>query len=217
MKNATALRGRLSTGTTCVDGTRDIRGGEKELEVMDKMNKNNGWKRLNGEPVSRPYDISLGRREWYAAFSKEISKKIGHESYLLDFLQFKYPYDAHASLLFFIMGADRIDVSLKGISKEQLCDAVVGAGKLVRSLAELKHPHMSLWEINQLVYRHILDRCYFHLAGSMSKEDALEALGSIPILWDRILDDVVIEDSDVVLYKGFPGVDIRPFYRNVGI
>jgi hypothetical protein len=40
------------------------------------MNKDMLWRRINGDIVPRPYDISIGRREWYWYFAKEIFKQL---------------------------------------------------------------------------------------------------------------------------------------------
>ena len=162
------------------------------------------WKRNTGEIVPRPYYISLGRREWYWHFAKKMSSRLGSESYLLDFFIFPYPSDSEASLFFFIKDAERIDIHLKGISIDQFKHSAQ-RGYCVKSRADLGWcPYMSLWEINQIVYRHLLDRCYWHVSNSMSVDEAYKALGK-KVSLSRISNEVQINNEDVSYYRGIVG------------
>ncbi len=166
--------------------------------------KDKRWRQIHGEIISRPYNISLGRREWYWHFAKEMSSKLGSESYLLDFLLFPYPSDSHVSLFFFIENAKRIDIHLKGISFDQLKHSTQ-RGYCAKTRADLGWcPYMSLWEINQIVYRHLLDRCYWHVSNSMSVDEAYEALEK-KVSLSRISDEIQIKDEDVSYYRGIVG------------
>ena len=164
----------------------------------------NRWKRNTGEIVPLPYYISIGRREWYWHFALEISSKLGSESYLLDFLLFPFPSDSHANLYFFIESADRIDIHLKGISFEQLKHSAQ-RGYCVKRRADLGWcPYMSLWEINQIVYRDLLDRSYWHVSNSLSIDEAHEALGGkVPL--ERLSDEIQVRDEDISCYRGVVG------------
>ena len=162
------------------------------------------WKRNTGEIVPRPYYISIGRREWYWHFAKEMFSRLGSESHLLDLLLFPYPSDPHASLFFFIETAVRIDIHLKGISFDQLKHSAQ-RGYCVKTRADLGWcPYMSLWEINQIVYRQLLDKCYWHVSNSMSIDEAYEALGK-KVSLSRISDKIQIKDEDVSYYRGIVG------------
>ncbi len=172
--------------------------------------ENKEWRRLNnigGEIVYPPYYISLGRREWYVPFSKIISKILGKESYLLDFLQFKYS-DPHSSLFYFINGADRIDIYLKGISYDQLKHSAQ-RGYCVKNRIDLGWcPYMSLWEINQIIYKHLQEKCYWYVSDEMLIEEAFEALGN-QVKLNRIFDSINIRDSEAMRFKGIAGFDMK--------
>ena len=164
----------------------------------------NTWKRNTGELVAPPYYISIGRREWYWHFALEISSKLGSESYLLDCLLFPYPSDSHASLYFFIENSERIDIHLKGITFDQLRHSAQ-RGYSVKKRADLGWcPYMSLWEINQIVYRDLLDRSYLHVSNSMSIDEAHEALGG-KASRKRLSDEIQISDEDMSYYRGVVG------------
>ena len=63
---------------------------------------------------------------------------------------------------------------------------------------------MSLWEINQIVYRQLLDKCYWHVSNSMLIDKAYEALGK-KVSLRRISDEIQIKDNDISFCEGFAG------------
>jgi poly(ADP-ribose) glycohydrolase ARH3 len=157
-------------------------------ERREEMRRSGTWYHSNGEPVSLPRNIALGRHEWYVPFAEELARHLGSEVYLLDFLIWPDMTDPQGSLLWFIMAADRIDINLRGITAHDLELATSGAGGAKGSRRELGLPYMTSWEINRVYWDDYLERTWWHTGGSMTAAQARETLGErVPAA--RILED----------------------------
>ena len=150
------------------------------------MTETNTWY-FAGIPVTGPKFIALGRRNWYTAFANQLTKALGTKVYLCDFMDWIDETRPEDSLYFFIRSSDRIDIHLKDIPKEDLQRATVGVGRRVFSRQELRIHHMTGWEINQVFHDGHTNKTYWHTGGSMSMEEAYNAMGKkVPI--DRIIE-----------------------------
>jgi hypothetical protein len=132
--------------------------------------------RFNGRPAAGRKFIALGRREWYSAFANNQTQVLGTKVYLCDFMDWIDEKNPERSLYYFIDSAERIDVCLKGILQSDLDRATVGIGKSA-SRQELRLPHMTGWEINQLFHRGYLGKTYWHVADGMTPDQAFQAMG----------------------------------------
>ena len=112
------------------------------------------------------------------------------------------------SLFFFIKEAERIYIYLKGISYDQHRHSAQ-RGYCVKNRTDLGWcPYISLWEINQIIYRHLQDKCYWHVSDNMSIEEAYEALGK-QIKLNRIFNYIQIKDSEAMSFRRTAGFDIE--------
>ena len=69
-------------------------------------------------------------------------------------------------------------------------------------------PYMSLWEINQIIYKSLQDKCYWYVDNNMQIEEAFEALGK-QVNLNRIFDSINIIDSEAMRFKGIAGFNIK--------
>jgi Icc-related predicted phosphoesterase len=146
------------------------------------------WYHDDGRPVDGRRFIALGRHEYYKAFAHRLSEQLGTEVYLLDYMIWLDLEDPHGSLLCFIKAAERIDINLQGISKEDLRRATVEAVRLALDRRDLGLPYMTSWEINQVYWGGHLHKAWWHSGESMSKQEAHEAMGE-KVSFDRIVED----------------------------
>ena len=150
-------------------------------QLDQDMENSNTWY-FAGKPVVGSKYIALGRRDWYTGFANRLTRELGTKVYLCDFMDWVDESRPEKSLYFFIETSERIDVNLKGIPKEDLQRATVGARISVYNREMLRVPYMTGWEINQLFYKGHRIKTYWHTSGSMSAEEAYNAMGrKVPI------------------------------------
>jgi Icc-related predicted phosphoesterase len=152
------------------------------------MRAHGTWYRDNGEPADGRRFIALGRHEYYKEFAQRLSRELGTEVYLLDYMIWLDLNSPHRSLLYFIEAADRIDINLQGISKEDLRRATVAAARLALDRRDLGLPYMTSWEVNQVYRGGHLPKAWWHTGGSMSAQEASEAMGG-RVRLDRIVEE----------------------------
>ena len=145
---------------------------DNEALIRD-MEQNGAWYQ-DGERIDAPRFIALGRREWYVDFAEKMTRTLGVKVWLLDFMNW-ISDNPYKSLLYYIKSATRIDVSLKGITYDDLVSVTKDCKGL---LGEVRLKYMTLWEINQLYFRDILDNTYWHSSDTISKIEIYEALKS---------------------------------------
>lgn len=121
--------------------------------------------------------LALGRSDFYLPFIESLSRDSGERFYQSDFMAWIEPADPYESLLYYICTAERMDFNLEGITAEDLRRSTILSGGRKRSRGELGLRFMTCWEINQVFWSDALGRTWWHLAGGMSREEALAALG----------------------------------------
>lgn len=143
---------------------------------------------LAGQEVAGPKYLAIGRSTYYIPFLKRIAVELGAPVFQSDFLDWVEPTHPHASLLFCIRTAERIDVNLEGVSLEDLHAATVGAGALAQERGGPGLAYMTSWEINQLYYNPPDVPVFWHTGGSMTHEQAWD------VLRQRIHKEYIVED-----------------------
>ncbi|HTZ51326.1 MAG TPA: metallophosphoesterase [Spirochaetia bacterium] len=171
-----------------VQAAEDADGAEEliDLETLERnemraqrandMRLHGTWYHDDGRLADGRRFIALGRHEYYAAFAARLSDELGTEVYLLDYMIWLDLERPHKSLLYFIEAAERIDINLQGISREDLHRATVGASRLAIDRRDLGLPYMTSWEINQVYWGGHLHKAWWHTGGSMSRQDVHDAM-----------------------------------------
>lgn len=113
--------------------------------------------------------IALGRKLWYGPFADFLFEKYGRRFYLLDFMVRADFAGPGSGLLYYILSAEEIHVSLAGLTPRQVWQATLGLGRPMSSSADLKGQPMTLWEINQIFFRERLERTIFHMGSGLSR------------------------------------------------
>ena len=134
-------------------------------ERREEMRLNGTWYHDSGEIADGRRFVALGRHEYYKAFALRLSQELGTEVYLLDYMVWIDLNKPHKSLLYFIEAAERIDINLEGISKDDLWRATAGASRLAIDRRDLGLPYMTSWEINQVYWGGHLPKAWWHTGG----------------------------------------------------
>lgn len=119
--------------------------------------------------------LALGRSDFYLPFIESLSRDSGERFFQSDFMAWIEPADPYESLLYYIHTAERIDFNLEGITAEDLSRSTILSRGRKRNRGELGLRFMTCWEINQVYWSDALDKTWWHLAGGMSREEALAA------------------------------------------
>jgi hypothetical protein len=170
---------------------------------------------FGGLRVLGPKFAALGRRNWYSGFANYLTGSLGKKVYLLDFMDWIDENDPQGSLLYFIRTADRIDVHLKGITKEDLHHATAGFGRRAAGPGELMLPYMTSWEINRLFHDGYVGKAHWHVSDAMGREEAFEALGGAVSL-ERIHDSPKTFPVDLGARR-MSAETLQDLYRNKGL
>jgi acetoin utilization deacetylase AcuC-like enzyme len=121
--------------------------------------------------------LALGRSDFYDGFIERLERACGERVYQSDYMAWIDSGDPYASLLWYIESAERIDLSLEGIGASDLRLAAIDAIGPARDRHGLGVRFMTSWEINRIFWGPALKKTRWHLMGSMSRDDAWEALG----------------------------------------
>lgn len=160
-------------------------------EIQSLMEKEHLWFEDGHNYGFRPAKnkkIALGRIYFYVEFADFLYEKYNDRYYLLDYMARIERGDGQASLSYYIEDADEIHINLEGITKETLRASTIGIGKEASSKDEIGADCTTAWEINQVFYKGLINKAYFHTGSYMTRFQAYFAMGcKVPL--KRILND----------------------------
>ena len=133
------------------------------------------WFRQNGDEVFGPWNLALGRYQWYRPFAQHCSVRNGAESLLINDMIRVDTDDRYANLRWYLEKAARFDVNLQGVSVKDLRKAV-RAGSAQGDLKALRLSYVTGWEINQLVHTaDWLELAWWHAGSDLTAEQVHKA------------------------------------------
>ena len=186
--NADRTEGSDGGNVLELEDIETLEARERHLRIKADMEATGSWY-MKGQKIEDPKYLALGRSSYYVAFMARLSKQLGTPVYQSDFMDWIDPAHPDVSLLYFIKTAERIDISLEGITPEQLRAATSDASGAAENRSQTRFPYMTSWEMNQVYHGGFLNKAYWHTSnGAMSKADASRALGTVvPV--ERIFSD----------------------------
>jgi poly(ADP-ribose) glycohydrolase ARH3 len=150
---------------------------EARANMRAEMRTRGAWFHDNGTEVLGSRCLVLGETLGLVAFAEEIGPQVGMEALVPQFLVWLDLQRPGPSMLFFLRGADRIDVCLSGFTAARLRRMTLDHGGPAQGWREEGIGGMAAWCINRMYWDGLCGKAHWHCRGSLSPAQVFEALG----------------------------------------
>ncbi|MBI9055934.1 MAG: hypothetical protein JEY96_19085 [Bacteroidales bacterium] len=130
---------------------------DREIKILNKkrnqIHKDNDW-HIDGVKIKDEKILALGRSCFYLNFIKKLAKKLNKTVYQSDFMTWKPSKNAKENLSYYIDTAEEIHFSIRGISKEDIEEALDSEEQLI---------FMTSWEMRYIFKnKNLLDKTIWY-------------------------------------------------------